>query len=946
MRSTSAGELSTLAAQTRTVTQRVKVANGSGTMIDYTNWLEETNANIDIDRPVSALTVQFRRDSGPIQSLAPFRTDSSLNRLDDGVTYSPALDAGRSVTWEVATTPIGTLPQAADFKLLFKGTIDAVDFDHSPISVECRDLGSVIVDRGIEVEAAYGSGAGVALETVMQANLDTAFGSGFIPLYTPISPSYLISPAYIQQRQSEMDAQQALAQLPGWDVRYWWDSATSAFRFTLQQPPRTKTTPDYTFGPGAYFDISRLSIDRTNIRNVIAVSYFDTASNTRLVVTVSDATSITKYGRRYFFIQEADGSPINTNAEATTMANAALSDMKEPKAEAEIEMPFFWPVELWDLYRFSANGVQINSNQDWAVVSISHKLTRGSHSTILTVRGAPAGGYLTWLDRGGITGSDGRPGEVGPEAKIEIFGPPSATQAQVLYTGIGGTAPLTYQRRIDVDGISTGTYSAPAALGSGVTEWITIHQYRATRIFLRVTDATGLTGNADPFFIPGETPSTDPTPGKGTLSLVARARVITTTPTTIVARFAVGDPYPQGAASVSIAYQDLGSGGVSPGTPQTATPAATLTEVAGSYVDFTITRPAFGAGAGRVTFTATATNRQSAIDAVDVPEVDRDTVFLAMRARVLSTTPTTVVVRVAVADPYPQGAASVSIATQDLGVGSATTPASPQTVTPAATITEAAGTFVDYTVTRPAFGAGAGRVTFTATAANRTSDSDAVDVPEVDRDTVYLAMRARITATTATTLTVRVAVADPYPQGAASVSIATQDLGVGAATTPSSPQTVTPASTITEAAGTYIDYTVTRPAFGAGAGRVTFTATASNRTTDSDAVDVPEASILSSGLTLAIGTCLATNAGSTGPPFNQLEVPFTFSNMPAGTTFDVGYNNGVSGGVGYVTGLTASPATFTSVTFAGTPGKGSVTVIAQNAGVALASRIKNTTYAT
>jgi hypothetical protein len=212
---------------------------------------------------------------------------------------------------------------------------------------------------------------------------------------------------------------------------------------------------------------------------------------------------------------------------------------------------------------------------------------------------------------------------------------------------------------------------------------------------------------------------------------------------------------------------------------------------------------------------------------------------LATRARVIATTATTITVRVAVADPIPQGTNSATIAYQDLGSGGVS-PASGGTVTPAATLTEAAGTFIDYTVTRPAFGAGAGRVTFTATAANRTSSSDAVDVPEVDRDTIALGMRARVTATTASTLTVRVAVADPFPQGAASGSIATQDLGVGSATTPSSPQTVTPASTITEAAGTFVDYTVTRPAYGAGAGRVTFSATATGRTGTFDAIDVPE----------------------------------------------------------------------------------------------------------
>lgn len=483
-------------------------------MIDLTSWMEDVTANIDIDRPVSALTVQFRRDSGTTQSLSPLRTDSTLNRLDDGVTFSPQVDVGRLLTWEVATHQIGTFPSGTDYKLLFRGYVDVVDFDHSPIVVTARDLGSIIVDRWIEAEAAYGSGAGVALETVMQQNLDAVFGGGFIPLDVPVSPSYLVSPAYIQQRQSEMDAQQALAQLPGWDARYWYDTGSGTFKFRLQNPPRTKTTPDYTFGPNAYYDISRLSLDLTNIKNVVAVSYFDTASSTRLVVTVSDATSITKYGRRYFFIQEADGSPINTNAEATTMANAALSDLKDPKAEAEIELPFFWPAELWDLYRFTANNAQINSNQDWAVVTITHKLSRNRHRTVITVRGKPAGGYLTWLDRTGITGSDGRPGEVGPEAVIEIFGSPSANVWPVRYRGVGGTAPLTYQRRIDVDNVSTGAFSAAAALGAGVTENITVQPYFATRIFLKVIDATGLEGNSDPFFLNGEIDPLNKTTGR------------------------------------------------------------------------------------------------------------------------------------------------------------------------------------------------------------------------------------------------------------------------------------------------------------------------------------------------------------------------------------------------------------------------------------------------
>jgi len=102
------------------------------------------------------------------------------------------------------------------------------------------------------------------------------------------------------------------------------------------------------------------------------------------------------------------------------------------------------------------------------------------------------------------------------------------------------------------------------------------------------------------------------------IALSVRARVTATTATDVTVRVAVADPHPQGANTASIAYQDLGSGGVAPASPQTVTPETTLTEAANTYKDFTVTRPAFGADPGRVTFTATAASRVSAQDAIDV----------------------------------------------------------------------------------------------------------------------------------------------------------------------------------------------------------------------------------------------------------------------------------------------------------------------------------------
>jgi hypothetical protein len=327
-----------------------------------------------------------------------------------------------------------------------------------------------------------------------------------------------------------------------------------------------------------------------------------------------------------------------------------------------------------------------------------------------------------------------------------------------------------------------------------------------------------------------------PEQGRDTVPLTSRARVLSTDNTSVTVRYAVADPFPQGANSVTVGYQNLGTGGVSPASGGTITPAATLTEDAGTYIDYTITRPAFEAGAGRVTFTATAANRVSDSDAVDVPAVERDTVPLTSRARVTATSNTQVTVRYAVADPFPQGTNSVTVTYQNLGTAGVS-PASGGTLTPASTLTEAAGTYIDYTIDRPAFSAGAGRVTFTATAANRVSDQDAVDVPAIERDTVPLATRARVTATSATSVTVRVAVADPYPQGTNSVSLAYTTTGLGTVS-PTSPQLITPAATFTEASGTFVDFTVPRPSAGSGMGRITFTATATGRVESSDAVDV------------------------------------------------------------------------------------------------------------
>lgn len=213
--------------------------------------------------------------------------------------------------------------------------------------------------------------------------------------------------------------------------------------------------------------------------------------------------------------------------------------------------------------------------------------------------------------------------------------------------------------------------------------------------------------------------------GSGVSAAECLAKITGTTATTVTVTVTANPASPvQQVQYVAV----TGSATLSSGTA-----AGTWVTPNGTNNVWVFNRAAINAGVGQAQFRAgNVSSYQNDDDFVSIEEQGRDTVPLQMRARIIASDATTATVRVAVADPYPQGAGSATIAyTETGGTGTACSPASGGTVTPAATLTEAAGTYIDYTVTRPNFATGTRRVTFTVTAASRTSDSDAVDVPEL-----------------------------------------------------------------------------------------------------------------------------------------------------------------------------------------------------------------------
>lgn len=413
MRSLSSQELAVLTSTAgRASHVRVKVKDGSGTwrdvcLLEGRDFLDAVEVDESVDQPVSAATVTLKRQID-LLSVAPLRADSKLNSLG-GQLATP----GREFLIEAAVRPVGMPAGASDWRVLFQGDIDEVDFADEQLVVRGRDLGGRLQDAFIEVERNYGDDTnGVDVEAVMQSIL-TDNGTG-VQLYVPTSPGWKLR-AFTQKKASVLDALRDLAQQIGWEVRYIWREAATAFALTFREPQRTNPQLAWTFGPNDYRNVTKLAINRTDVRNKIEVVYSDsgdldvTGQPKRKSVVVENAASQAQYRLRFMQIAEGASSNIDRAVEAQKMADAALSDLKDPLAEQEIELDFFLPVMLGDLYRFTANGVHYSADQNLAVISYRHTFTaEGDAQTTITTRGKPSFGVSMWLEM------DVRPGQSEP----------------------------------------------------------------------------------------------------------------------------------------------------------------------------------------------------------------------------------------------------------------------------------------------------------------------------------------------------------------------------------------------------------------------------------------------------------------------------------------------------------------------------------------------------
>jgi hypothetical protein len=383
--------------------------------------------------------------------------------------------------------------------------------------------GATVVDGGVTWTESGSTSltAGQLSETIIQQILDDNLGVGVVTLVTPVSPAWAVK-AYRVDRQSVWAAVRALADEIGWDLRFRWDEPSGSFKLTFSTPDRAKVIPDRTFKPSQRYKLSRLQTQIGFIRNAVQVVYNDSGDldegqqPKRKVVQVTDATSITQYGRRFCEVAEAATANIDSSGEATTLANNILSDLAQPRAEQECDGPLFRFVELSDLIRWKADGIHYDSDQDFAVVSYHHHVGMSGQSTVsrttMVCRGKPSTGFRRWLAR---MGTDVHALDLDNTGKLTVVASDVVGGTRFQFQGTQNKKSLAPEYELHVSTVQGFTPSSASLKGSGqsselmIADLIPGKQHYARVVPLGHNDRRIVRGRPGPEFpfVPGRASS-------------------------------------------------------------------------------------------------------------------------------------------------------------------------------------------------------------------------------------------------------------------------------------------------------------------------------------------------------------------------------------------------------------------------------------------------------
>lgn len=362
------------------------------TILQY-NPLMGASWDQDIDNPVGGGQVSV--DLGGRSGItSPWHSQTAV--LDG----RPLFDVGRYLTIWTATTERGANPTDIDWRNAFDARIDDYDpaaSSDDTLSIVCRDRMCDLLDGWIKNTLVDTGNANIDL--ALYALLTAAFPVPPFALLTDPTPgpSFFVS-TYTQDPMSCLEAMRRLALNTGWDLRGRYGVSglgADEFGLVLSGVERSLTNPSYSFAPWRYDRPSRMLVSRNTVRNYVRVIP-NTADRTP--IDVSDAASINLYGERFLQLSEDRTSHIDTDPEGTDLANYALSDLKDPKAEWVVPMPYWFPAELHDRYEFqpAADGVHFDQATTLAVSGYRHTLAGGEGRTELRLRRNAAAANREW----------------------------------------------------------------------------------------------------------------------------------------------------------------------------------------------------------------------------------------------------------------------------------------------------------------------------------------------------------------------------------------------------------------------------------------------------------------------------------------------------------------------------------------------------------------------
>lgn len=289
-------------------------------------------------------------------------------------------------------------PEDIPWRPFFVGRIDSVDPGASDEKIElhCRDITSDMLDRYVVVPIEL-AGLPVIMPAEDIGELLSIYAQYPSPAEQPIPFRILGSPVMtipeaVMEPESQLLAMRRLGLQNGFDLRGRFGTSElgdDVFVLTYYDPDRAKLTQAYQLLPSNYFSLRTFSKTREDVRNRIRVTV---ANADRTIIEVTDLDSIAKYGDLYLGISEDTSSLITVVAQGQALANAALSDLSEPKVGGEIEMRFFPWVEINDLIDLVGDGIVLGRAQQ-AVSGYEHHLTSDPDAdqvTILRTRPTPA----------------------------------------------------------------------------------------------------------------------------------------------------------------------------------------------------------------------------------------------------------------------------------------------------------------------------------------------------------------------------------------------------------------------------------------------------------------------------------------------------------------------------------------------------------------------------